>query len=101
MTKAEKIRKIAKQRPNWSTSRIGQACDCSDSYVRVVLRQRGDGGMSEHDKRWRTNNWQRYLEYSRANHQRRYHSDPEYRERRLRANREAYARRKEREAAHA
>jgi hypothetical protein len=52
MTKAEKIRRTAKLHPNWSTGQIGKACDCRPEYVRVVLRQRVDGGVSEIDKRY-------------------------------------------------
>jgi hypothetical protein len=43
MTKAEKIRKLAAQHPDWGCTRLGRACDCNDSYVRVVLRQRIKG----------------------------------------------------------
>jgi hypothetical protein len=53
MTKAEKIRRTAKKHPNWSMIQIGDACNCADSYVRVVLRQRGPDGMSDSDRRYR------------------------------------------------
>jgi hypothetical protein len=53
MTKADRIRATAKKHPNWTTVQIGDACDCSDSYVRVVLRQRGPDGISDCDRRYR------------------------------------------------
>jgi hypothetical protein len=57
MTKAEKIRRTAKAHPQWGCTRIGKACDCADSYVRVVLRQRNvPGGRSKYDLAWRERN---------------------------------------------
>jgi hypothetical protein len=53
MTKADKIRATAKKHPDWSTTRLGHFCDCKPEYVRVVLRQRVDGGVSEIDRRYR------------------------------------------------
>jgi hypothetical protein len=54
MTKAEKIWAAHRKHPKWSDAQIGAACNCRDSYVRVVLRQRPEGGgQSEIDRRWR------------------------------------------------
>jgi len=53
MTKAERIRKLAVQHPEWSTKQIAAKCDCGDSYVRTALRQRVGGRQSEHDRRYR------------------------------------------------
>jgi hypothetical protein len=52
-TKADKIRATAKKHPTWGCTRIGKHCDCADSYVRVVLRQRVNG-ISEADRRYRS-----------------------------------------------
>ena len=59
MTKAERIRKLAEQHPEWSTKQIAAKCDCLPEYVRVVLRQRVDGGTSAADLRWRAANPER------------------------------------------
>jgi hypothetical protein len=52
MTKVDRIRRIAQEHPDWKTSQIGKACDCRPEYVRVVLRQRVNSGMSEIDRRY-------------------------------------------------
>lgn len=49
MTKADKIRALAKKHPEWSTAKLGDACGCRDSYVRTALRQRVNGKRSKHD----------------------------------------------------
>lgn len=50
MTKAERIRNLAEKHPEWSPKQIAAQCDCGDSYVRVVLRQRTlPGGRSKSD----------------------------------------------------
>jgi len=51
-TKADRIRQIAQENPDWKTGQIGKACDCRPEYVRVVLRQRVGGGLSENDRRY-------------------------------------------------
>jgi hypothetical protein len=53
MTKAAKIRSTAEKHPGWSTGQIGKACRCRPEYVRVVLRQRTEGGQSDADRRYR------------------------------------------------
>jgi hypothetical protein len=52
-TKADRIRQLAQEHPDWKTGRIGKACNCRPEYVRVVLRQRVGGGTSEADRRYR------------------------------------------------
>jgi hypothetical protein len=52
MTKADRIRQLAQEHPDWKTGQIGKACDCRPEYVRVVLRQRVEGGKSEIDRRY-------------------------------------------------
>jgi hypothetical protein len=52
MTKADRIRQLAQEHPDWKTGQIGKACDCRPEYVRVVLRQRVNSGMSEIDRRY-------------------------------------------------
>jgi hypothetical protein len=83
MTKADKIRATHKAHPDWTTIQIGDACNCADSYVRVVLRQRNvPGGQSASDRRYRAR--------------------PEYRAQAAGYSRAWYRRKKaEREAAHA
>jgi hypothetical protein len=67
MSKAEKIRRTAQAHPEWGCTRIGAVCDCSDSYVRVVLRQRAaPGGKSRHDIAWRERNMDRVRAIGRA-----------------------------------
>jgi hypothetical protein len=52
MTKADRIRQLAQEHPDWKTGQIGKACDCRPEYVRVVLRQRVGGGQSDIDRRY-------------------------------------------------
>ena len=112
MSKADRIRKCAAKHPLWSTTRIGEACDCGAEYVRVVLRQRV-GGKSKNDRR--------YLDRFVAEHgvvptTVRYRADPDFRrdqlargvqwdkknpERRREISHASYTRRKQREAANA
>jgi hypothetical protein len=54
MTKAAKIWATYRKNRKLSTKQIAEICDCGDSYVRVVLRQRPpEGGSSEIDRRYR------------------------------------------------
>ena len=81
MTKADKIRALAKRNPSLTTAQIGARCGCLPNYVRVVLRQRVlPGGRSKSDIK--------YNEAYKAEHgvypittrfMKRYHSDPEFR----------------------
>ncbi|CAN1724412.1 protein of unknown function [Hyphomicrobium sp. 1Nfss2.1] len=71
MTKAERIRAIAKAYPELSTAEIGARVGCLAAYVRVTLRQRAPGKQSVHDARY-------YQKTYRA----RYRSDPEFRAKR-------------------
>lgn len=95
MTKAERIRKLAEQQPEWSTKQIAAKCDCLPSYVRTVLRQRVEGCASEHDRRY----LKKFVEQHGWPNTIRYRSDPEFRDRRKTYQRDYYARKKaEREA---
>lgn len=114
MTKAEKIRRTAKAHPDWGCTRIGRACDCTDSYVRVVLRQRVVNGQSDIDRRWRA---KFKAQHGLTPNGLKYRTDPEFRqksidavvkwtkenpERRAKIARDYYYRAKaKREAAHA
>lgn len=51
MTKAAQIRELAKTETKIIV--IADAVRCSDAYVRVVLRQRVNGRISDHDRRYR------------------------------------------------
>jgi hypothetical protein len=112
MSKAENIRRTAKAHPDWGCTRIGEACDCSDSYVRVVLRQRangkskGDIAYKERFKaetgiypnsarstvRWHTDPEFRATRYAYRN--KRYWTDPAYRESEIQRSRTRYQRKK-------
>jgi hypothetical protein len=120
MTKADLIRRTANAHPGWGCTRIAQACDCRDSYVRVVLRQRV-GGKSKSDiaykerfkaehgiypnsarnkVRWHTDPEFRAKRYAQRN--KRYWADPDYRDSEIQRHRSRYQRIKaEREASHA
>jgi hypothetical protein len=78
MTKSDKIRATAKKHPSWSTKEIGEACDCSDAYVRVALRQRVGGQMSDIDRRWEAK-FKAENGITKTAHRRR--RDPEFRKR--------------------
>lgn len=79
MTKTDRIRQLGRHQI-FTDREIADIVarelgSCSQAYVRVVLRQRPEGGMSEHDKRWRANNRQRYLAYQKAYYRRKRQPD--------------------------
>ena len=98
-TKAQRIRVLWEKFPDtWDKTRlIADKAGCSTAYVRVVTRQRVDGGMSRFDRAYQAT--EAYREYQRAYHKTRYHTDPEFRARKLAARQSL--RRRNRQEAHA
>ena len=61
MTKAAQIMALWRRDPELSTRQLaeaiyGAATESRVAYVRVVIRQRKDGGESEHDRKYRGKN---------------------------------------------
>ena len=52
MTKTARILSLHKSCPGMSMQEIAAEVGCSDSYVRVVARQRRGNGLSKHDKNY-------------------------------------------------
>jgi hypothetical protein len=76
--------------PEPTTRQVADLCNCHMAYVRVVVRQRGENGLSDHDRAYR----QRFIAENGVTPERhRYHANPDSRAKMI-ANNTRWCRRK-------